>query len=159
MSDQMTCKRSVPLHSGKVCYEALVLKYYLVIFHDSTQRHTNPTQHAERLEYYNRVFKIFRNFGSVGLSRNFIFVVKFVSRFQIGSETFKMVSVCFRLFQIIHMKVFQFGAFFRLASDWFQTVFRLARSISDFVLRFQIASDCFKIKFRLAVSKKLRMAV
>ena len=40
---------------GKFCYKALALKYYLVTFHDSTQRHTNPPQHAERLEYYNRV--------------------------------------------------------------------------------------------------------
>ena len=40
---------------GKFRYEALALKYCLVIFHDSTQRHTNPPQHAERLEYYDRV--------------------------------------------------------------------------------------------------------
>ena len=60
-----------------------------------------------------------------------------------------MVSVCFRLLQIINLKIFQIGAFSRLASDWFQTGFRLAWRISDCVFRFQIASDCFQIHFRL----------
>ena len=41
--------------SGKFRYEALGLKYCLVKFHDSTQRHTNLPQRAERLEYYDRV--------------------------------------------------------------------------------------------------------
>ena len=44
-----------PGPSGKCRYEALALKYCLVIFHDSTQRQTNPQQHGERLEYYDRV--------------------------------------------------------------------------------------------------------
>ena len=60
-----------------------------------------------------------------------------------------MVSVCFRLLQIINLKIFQIGAFFRLASDWFQNSFRLAQRISYCVFRFQIASDCFQIHFRL----------
>ena len=55
-----------------------------------------------------------------------------------------MVSVCFRLLQIMNIKIFQIGVFFRLASDWFQNGFRLARRISDCVFRFQIASDCFR---------------
>ena len=41
--------------SGKCRYEELALKYCLVIFHDSTQYHTSPPQHAELLEYYDRV--------------------------------------------------------------------------------------------------------
>ena len=54
---------------GKFLYEALTMKYCSFIFHNSTHRHTNPPQHAERLEYYNRAHWIFRNFGSVGISR------------------------------------------------------------------------------------------
>ena len=53
-------------------------------------------------------------------------------------------TVCFRLLQIINLKIFQIGAFFRLASDWFQTGFRLARRISDCVFRFNTDSDCFR---------------
>ena len=60
-----------------------------------------------------------------------------------------MISICFRLLQIINLKIFQIGAFFRLAPDWFQTGFRLARKISDCVFIFQMASVCFHIHFRL----------
>ena len=52
-----------------------------------------------------------------------------------------MVSVCFRLLQIINLKIFQIGAFFRLASDWFQTGFRL---VSDWHEEFQIVSSDFR---------------
>ena len=45
----------LPGPSGNFRYEALALKYCLVIFRDSTQSHTNPPQDAERLEYYNEV--------------------------------------------------------------------------------------------------------
>ena len=38
-----TPHRSVPGPYGKFRYEALDLKNCLVIFHDSTQRHTNPS--------------------------------------------------------------------------------------------------------------------
>ena len=55
-----------------------------------------------------------------------------------------MVSICFRLLQIINLKIFQIDAFSRLNSDWFQTSFRLAQRISDCVFRFQITSDCFR---------------
>ena len=61
-----------------------------------------------------------------------------------------MVSVCFRLLQIINLEIFQIGAYFRLASDWFQTGFILARIISDCVFRFHINSDCFHIHFRMS---------
>ena len=54
---------------GKFHYEALSMKYFLVIFHDSTQYYTNLLQHAERLKYYDRVHQTFRNFGSIGLSQ------------------------------------------------------------------------------------------
>ena len=58
-----------------------------------------------------------------------------------------MVSLCFRLIQIINMNIFQIGAFFRLYSDWFQTGFRL---VSDWHEEFRIvSSDCFQIHFRL----------
>ena len=40
----------VPGPSGKFSYKALALKYGLVIFHDSTQRDTNPPQNTERSE-------------------------------------------------------------------------------------------------------------
>ena len=36
-------RRFLAVPSGKFRYEALALKYCIVIFHDSTQRHTNPT--------------------------------------------------------------------------------------------------------------------
>ena len=45
---------------------------------------------------------------------------------------------------MINVGIFQIGAFFRLASDWFQTGFRLAQRISDRVFRFQIDSDSFQ---------------
>ena len=59
-----------------------------------------------------------------------------------------MVSVYFILLQMINLKIFQIGAFFILASDWFQNGFKLAKN-SDRDFRFQIASDCFQIPFRL----------
>ena len=60
-----------------------------------------------------------------------------------------MVLVCFGLIHIINMKIFHIDAFFILASDWFQTVFILARIISDCIFIFQIASDLFQIHLRL----------
>ena len=42
------------------------------------------------------------------------------------------------------MKIFHIGAFFKLASDWFQTGFILAQRISDCVFIFQIASYFFR---------------
>ena len=44
---------------------------------------------------------------------------------------------------------------FRLASDWFQTDFRLARRNSYCVFRFQIASDCFRFILDWQSEKKI----
>ena len=100
---------------------------------------------------------------------NFIFVVKFVPRFQIGCYASTMVLVCFRLLQIINMKIFQIGAFLRSASYWFQITLRLTFQLPrssppwtcpklplEFSFRLckidfsdlRLASYCFQIHFK-----------